>query len=346
MISLLVGRFLGGLGRRAILVTSVLAVLGGAPVARAQTGPLPLQAVLVEHFTNTRCSICRSRNPGFYANLRQQPGAPLHIAYHPSSPYSGCVFSRQNPTENDARTNFYGIYGGTPRLVLNGTVIPAGQDYTAPALFAPFQGLTSPLAVQTTLYPQGPDSLTVTVRILAVAPHTLSGLTLYVPLSEDTVFYAAPNGEALHFDVFRKAFAGAAPEAVAVPAFGDAPLTLRRTISRNPAWAVPRLRALAIIQQPGGAVVQVAAAPLTAAPQPQGLTDETGTARLRAYPNPVRDRLYLEAAGTGSWQVLNVLGRVVASGAAVPPTVDASAWPAGAYVLRVAGQPAVRVVKE
>ena len=138
----------------------------GALPTRAQGVP---QTVLVEHFTNTRCSVCFSRNPGFYANLRQQPATTLHLAYHPSSPYRLCAFSQQNPTENDARTNYYGIYGATPRLVLNGSVIPIGANYADPALFTPFQGQTSPLSIQVALAPQGPDSIAATIQVQTIA---------------------------------------------------------------------------------------------------------------------------------------------------------------------------------
>src|SRR5688572_14710898 len=80
--------------------------------------------VIVEHFTNTRCSICASKNPGFYSLLHGSYPQVLHIAYHPSAPYSNCYFSLQNPTENNSRTNYYGVYGSTPRAVIQGNVIP------------------------------------------------------------------------------------------------------------------------------------------------------------------------------------------------------------------------------
>jgi hypothetical protein len=109
------------------------------------------QTAIVNHFTNSRCGVCANRNPGFYTNLRQQTNT-LHIAFHPSSPYSTCVFSIENPSENDDRTNFYGIYGGTPRLVINGNVIPAAQNYALSAMFTPYQGLTSPFAARRLLF--------------------------------------------------------------------------------------------------------------------------------------------------------------------------------------------------
>lgn len=84
--------------------------------------------IIVEHFTNTKCSVCASRNPGFQTNLNAHPDV-RQISIHPSSPYSTCLLSQQNTVDNDARTNYYGVYGGTPRLVINGTVISASVNY-------------------------------------------------------------------------------------------------------------------------------------------------------------------------------------------------------------------------
>lgn len=97
--------------------------------------------ILVEHFTNTKCSVCASRNPGFQANLNAHPAVKL-LSIHPSAPYSTCLLSQQNTADNDARTNYYGVYGGTPRLVINGTVISASVNYGAASVFTPFENLT------------------------------------------------------------------------------------------------------------------------------------------------------------------------------------------------------------
>src|SRR5260221_7207968 len=72
--------------------------------------------IIVEHFTNTDCSICAALDPGFYANLNAHPGV-LHLSIHPSAPYPNGLLYKQNATANDARTNYYGVYGSTPRLV-------------------------------------------------------------------------------------------------------------------------------------------------------------------------------------------------------------------------------------
>lgn len=65
---------------------SVLVLLLSGLTVFAQQVP---KKVLVAHFTNTRCSVCASRNPGFFNNLdNQNNGDLIHIAYHPSRPYN------------------------------------------------------------------------------------------------------------------------------------------------------------------------------------------------------------------------------------------------------------------
>src|SRR5688572_6916976 len=99
--------------------------------------------VIVEHFTNTKCSICASKNPGFYTNLAAHPGV-LHLSVYPSSPYAACLLSQQTQPESDARTNYYGIYGGTPRFIIQGTVLPSNTNYADASIFTPYTGQTSP----------------------------------------------------------------------------------------------------------------------------------------------------------------------------------------------------------
>lgn len=314
---------------RLVKLLLLLGFLCFGVIAYAQPAP---RAVLVEHFTNSRCSICAARNPAFYATLRQQPGV-LHVSYYPSSPYTACVFSQQNRAENDARTNFYGVYGATPRLVINGTVIPAGQNYADAAMYAPFQGQTSPFALTTALAAQGADSVRVTVQLTTVAAHTYAALTLYVPLVEDTVFYAAPNGEPRHYDVFRRSFTGTAPLTITpAPVVGNT-ITVRRTLSRDPLWATDRLYALAIVQDAGRTVVQAAASPLLNSAV-NGLP-ETADVTLRAYPNPVTDQLLLTGAGRlRTLSITNALGQVVDQRAQAEAALDLTSLPPGLYVLR------------
>ena len=45
---------------------------------------VPLNSI-VEHFTNTKCSVCGSRNPGFLTNKNRFPSLS-YISIHPSAP--------------------------------------------------------------------------------------------------------------------------------------------------------------------------------------------------------------------------------------------------------------------
>ncbi len=329
----------------------VVLLLGATDAVQAQAVP---QVVLVEHFTNTRCSVCFNRNPGFYQNLAQQPAGTLHIAYHPSSPYQACVFSQQNRPENDARTNFYGIYGSTPRLVINGSVIPAAQNYGSAAVFAPFQSQTAALAVSVAFTQPSADSVAATVQVRTVAGATFTAPTLWVALVEDTVFYAAPNGENLHRDVFRRSFTGVAPVAI-VPAALGGTLTVRRAVRTDAAWALPRLYAIALVQQTGGALVQAGASVRLGTPT-LGLTPTpTLGAAPALYPNPATATVRFATEPGAPWHLTDVLGRElmrgVAAGAsagsvAETVTIDTKVLAPGTYVVRVGGRRAARFSKE
>ena len=68
-------------------------------------------------------------------------------------------------------------------------------------------------------------------------------------------------------------------------------------------------------------------------------------ATLRAYPNPARAMLTVDA--DGAVRVFDALGRLVATGTAAPARplrLDVSAWPAGVYVARTDAGQAVRLV--
>jgi hypothetical protein len=204
--------------------------------------------IVVEHFTNSVCSVCATRNPGFYTNLANQ-NEVFHIAVHPSSPYSSCQLNQHNPTENDARTNYYGIYGATPRLVIQGEVISPNANYSAAALFNPYTGQTSP--VELNLYQQkfNDDSIRVQVVVKTISSHSLGATSLFVALAEDTLLYAAPNGESQHYDVFRKALTSTQGTNVTIPStLGDS-VVLTFTTPINSIWDENHLFALAILQE-------------------------------------------------------------------------------------------------
>jgi len=244
--------------------------------------------IIVEHFTNSNCGSCGSRNPGFYSNLSNQPGV-LHLAVHPSSPYASCLLYQQNATENDARTNYYGIYGGTPRLVINGAVIPAGANYSSSSIFTPYQSQTTPANIRIVQEKLGSDSIHSTIIIKTEASHSLGGLSLFVALAEDTVFHTGTNGETRHYDVFRKSLTETSGIAVTLPAIVGDSISFSFSSASNSIWNFSRIYTLAILQETlSKNLVQVEAVSASDGTIILGINEEFASELLvNVFPNPV-----------------------------------------------------------
>lgn len=206
------------------------------------------QKIVVEHFTNTRCSICAGQNPGFYNNLKNQNGV-IHLAIHPSSPYPTCVLSQHNVPENDARTNYYGVYGSTPKFLINGELFSSSStNVSSPSIFTPYQGKTSPFSIRIVQTKYANDSIRSTVTIKTIASHSFTSLQLFVALSEDTLFYDSPNGESMHYDVFRKSLSGATGQSITVAATVGDSVFFSKSSASNASWNFSRINTIAILQ--------------------------------------------------------------------------------------------------
>jgi len=240
---------------------------------------------IVEHFTNTNCSVCASRNPGFYTNLNAQINV-LHLAVHPSAPYSSCLLYKQNTTSNDARTNYYSIYGSTPRLVINGTVI-SSPNYSSSSIFSSYLSLTSPASIRIVQQKFANDSIRATIIIKTEASHTLGALSLFVALAEDTVFYKGTNNEPTHFDVFRKSLSNAIGNAVTLPATVGDSVTFTFSSPSNAIWNFSRIYTMAILQETTSkSLVQAEAVSASTGFVTAGIPENKKIIQATIFPNP------------------------------------------------------------
>ncbi len=270
--------------------------------------------IVVEHFTNTWCSTCASRNPGFYTNLATQSSI-IHLAIHPSSPYPGCILNQHNITDNDGRTNYYSVYGSTPRLVIQGSVISSSTNYSSSSIFTPFIGQTSPASIRIDQTKYGADSIQARVVITTTDNHTLGALRLFIALAEDTIFYTGPNGEPQHYDVFRKSLSGIQGMQLNLPAtIGDS-IVFTFSSPSNPVWDFNRIYSLAILQNENNkSVVQSQSVGSN-----DGIitSDQSGsTSKTTIYPNPAGDVLYIKtnSGATLQYAVYNILGKLILNG--------------------------------
>ncbi len=271
------------------------------------------QKIMVEHFTNSKCSNCANRNPGLYNNLSNFPDI-LHLAVYPSSPYIGCLIYQQNDTANDARTNYYGVYGSTPRLVINGNVISPSADYSSSTIFSPYQSLTSPASIRIVQEKFGTDSIRATVIIKTEAINSLGGLSLFVALAEDTVFYTGSNGEPLHYNVFRKSLTSPTGNPLTLPATVGDSLVFTFSSSTKGIWDFTRIYTLAILQQTASKGHVQAEAALAS----EGITgvnpEFSPIGEAAIFPNPGNTFLTIllkKEVENASVKVSNILGEVI-----------------------------------
>lgn len=179
---------------------------------------LPKKYVLLEHFTNSRCSVCASRNPAFYSQIANYPDDVRHLSIHPPVPYSNCLIYQSNTTENNARSNYYGIIG-TPRVAVNGTLAPSGSTLLPTATLQSALNQTSPIAI--TVQESGTfPTKTATITITAYGAAPSGNYKLYAAVAESTVNYTSPNGESKHHDVFRAMLPNVNGENITLPAAG------------------------------------------------------------------------------------------------------------------------------
>jgi Secretion system C-terminal sorting domain len=290
------------------ITLSLLLVLSINTILSAQVS----KKIIVEHFTNTKCGICASRNPGFYTNFNNQSNA-LHLSVHPSAPYPNCLLYQQNATENDARTNYYSIYGSTPRLVINGNVIPASTNYGNASIFTPYQSLTTPASLRIEQEKYGTDSIRTTVIVKTESAHSFGALSLFVCLAEDTVFYSGGNGETIHRDVFRKALSPVVGINLNLPQMIGDSLVYSFLTLNNPLWNFSRIYSMALLQESGSKnLVQAEAVPASYNSVTTGLFENNAAFTVKLNPNPASSTITLETQSfPANFSIIDIEGRII-----------------------------------
>jgi Secretion system C-terminal sorting domain len=289
--------------KKLFIILSLFTALTYAQVAKK---------IIVEHTTNTWCSICASRNPGFYTNLNSQPGI-MHISYYPSAPYAGCILNQHNKPENDGRTKFYGVYGSTPRLIIQGNVISSSANYASPSIFTPYLGQTSPFEITIQQNKTNGTSIISKIKIKTVAAHSFTNAKLYMAIAEDTIFYTGPNGEQQHYDVFRKALNDSSGLSVTVPTnIGDS-IEFTFNTPFNPVWIPARLFTYAILQEAGNKnVLQAEVASSSQNDMLLGVNTATPKMVFNISPNPAGNIVFVSSSVPfASVSILNILGKEV-----------------------------------
>ncbi len=264
--------------------------------------------IFLEHFTNTRCGICASANPGFFSLLTGYKNQYHHMSVHPAIPYSSCLLYQANPSDNSQRSNFYNIVG-TPTLVINGLTKKSLGSVTASTLNAELNKL-SPIEVLVKENGSNPRNATIEIKTLGIKPS--GNYKLYVVALEKELNYASPNGEKIHHNVFRDFLSAADGDPIDLAATGSSVIkTFSITIPSN--WVENQVYILAWIQDANskevlnsGTVFDIATA-----------NEDLQSLQFSVYPNPVQDLLKLEwpnsISTTARLSITNLLGKEIYS---------------------------------
>lgn len=288
---------------------------------------VPLNGV-IEHFTNTKCSACAYRNPDLLQNVRNNQFQ--YISIHPSAPYASCVLSQQNKTANDSRTGYYGIFGSTPRIVVNGVVVASSTDYSASSIFTPFKQLFSSFSMNISTINEGPDSLQYQVVIKKVDTSALSQAVLSGMVVEDTIWVNGGNGELSHYNVMRSNL----QQVINLPVNSGDSVSIIISHKQQPFWNQNRIFPMAVLQHATTkSYLQTAKGNYNTLTT--GLNDAYRVnTEINIYPNPASQVLYVNAPSSYHYQIHNQTGVLVLSGNLNPEkAIDINQLRQGVYLI-------------
>lgn len=290
----------------------------------------------VEHFTNTLCSVCASRNPGFKFNLNNESNYTL-LTIHPSSPYAGCKLNQFDKRSNDGRTKHYGVYGSTPRLVINGKVISASANYSNSSLFDPYRSDSTSFEINIKQFKVSNTLIRFKVVIKAVDTNSLSSARLYFSVAESVLQYNAPNGETTHQNVLRKSLTDSTGKSLQLPT------TVGDSVVQYFEWSITgglsnsELIGVAILQKDNNEVLQSHSSKSSDQDPSLNVFSKRINHGFEVYPNPSNEMIQiknLNDVSIESYQIYDQQGRLILE-SKFEDSIDVRQLESGCYQLRL-----------
>ncbi len=291
--------------------------------------------VLLEHFTNTRCGTCASRNPAFFDLVQENEGSVHHIAVHPPYPYTQCAFYQHNTNDNLSRTEFYGVVG-TPRVYVWGSRNSESGKLMSQERLNTFFDQTSPIAVVVSEETEG-NTRNVTVDVQTYENLEANDLKLFVSVVEKEVNYNAPNGEKEHFNVFRKSLPDYNGSDFNPAAIGESK-TFNFNYELDSEWDASQIYVVAYVQNvatkevinSGTRFDEVISTDIE-----ESILDQS----LLLYPNPANDFINIESNNTQlkleTVSIYNNSGALLQSFEGNPSKIDVRTYPTGVYFVKL-----------
>ena len=318
---------------------TLLTILACASFSTGYTQQVP-QAIVVEHFTNSHCGVCAGRNPGMFNTLATLPDV-IHVAYYPSAPYSGCQINQMAKSENDARTNFYGIYGSTPRIVVQGSPVNPSTNYADANLYTQHRGKLTSFIMNMSAWQSSATSASISLTIKKVDTSSLTNVKLYGVLVQDTLYFTALNGENYHYNLLRTPIWDASAQSIILPTNVGDSIVMTQTVNINSSWGdASRLYSVAILQQDNKQLIQATRS--NKLQHPTNTNNIVGINNIDIYPNPANDQLTINGLGNTptTITIINVNGSVISqiSSNTATQQIDVAALSKGLYIIKISSK--------
>ena len=290
------------------------------------------RTVMVEHFTNTNCGICGTRNPDLLNNLRDHNPEVIHIAYYPSKPYADCKLHLHNSDQNDSRTKYYDIYGSTPRVIIQGENAPRA-NFKDENLYDDYKGQNSDYSIKT-LYQRKDDKILTRVTLTSMTSTQWEDLLLQVVLVEDTVYYKGRNSEDHHPNVFRKALTDVNGDDISQEVAEGDSLVFTYQTAYHKDWDKNRMYAIAWLQD--AETKEILQAKKGSKGPVDNITGLNTKAIKTIQPHIQNGTLSISSEYTGSiYQIYSVSGQLMTKGNLSTSGIPINALKSGVYFINV-----------
>lgn len=289
--------------------------------------------IFMEHVTNSNCGVCGATNPNYYNVIKPYEGSYHHLTVHPKFPYVSCVFYQANKTEQDERAAYIGA-SSTPTVIVNGLTKKSASSINKTLLDAEL-AKTSPIEV--VVKETGTTSRSVTVDIKTVGTKPSGTYKVYAAIAERVRNQATPNGEKVHYDVFRKFLTAVTGDAVTLADNGST-LNLSYTYTVNSSWVESETYLLVWVQDATTKEVLNSGNKFDIISK----TEDLVASDVKILYNPVRTNLAVQLNKNldgGKYLIMNIMGQVISQGTITTNNnkleIPVSHYESGMYFIRI-----------
>lgn len=262
---------------------------------------------LLEHFTNSKCGVCASKNPGFYTQFNNLYASKVnHMTVHPKVPYSTCPIYLAAKTASDTRQAFYSV-GGTPRIYLD------GKYTTGPNLVNTTEvdnaiAASSPISIKVTETGTNPRTVNIEVSVTGTVPS--GSYVIQAAACEKTLNLNGGNGELTHHNVMRSYLFTGNGEAITLNP--NSTQTFTKTVNFDASWKESEMYIIAFVQQNNTKEILNSGSKFNITTD---VNDPADVSEFQIVQNPVRDHVKIQLShpiANGTASIFTMDGKLVA----------------------------------